>query len=240
MPDYCAAYEEQYRNTFEYWVTTVRHEVAVRMMLERLPRQILEVGPGPDPIFRRYDGAFERYVVMDPRDNYGVSIGEIITASGRSVETMKNRVEDSDLPDGSFDYVLLSSIIHEVENPEEVLWAARRLCSLGGIVLINVPNVNSLHMLLGVEMGLVGTVFDMTEVAVKFGRPTRFNMERLVGMVEDCGFAVLRKGSYLLKPFSNDIMFKIVTPEMVEGLVRLVERFPENGCELYVEASPCE
>lgn len=237
IEDYARDYSRLYRNSFEFWVARVRHDRIAASLQKYQPKTILEIGSGPDPVVFYWKGDWERYVAIDPVKEYIAATTDMASRLGLRVETIQCKLEDCDL-EGPFDYVILSSLLHEVANPEEFLLTAKRFCHSGSVVHVNVPNVNSLHMLLGVEMGILGDVFDETETVKGIPRPTSFDMAKLLNMMTACGFAVIDSGTYLLKPFSNAQMAQLADDELVEGLKRMI-RLPQLrnlGCELFVEA----
>lgn len=239
MIDYEKGYTDIYENTFEFWIASVRHARIAASMSMRKAKSILEVGSGPDPVFAYYGRKWERYVAIDPIGQYIKAAKQKASKLRLPVELIQSKLEDGAL-EGPFDYIILSSLLHEVPNPEEILLIAKKLCRDDGRIHVNVPNVNSLHMLLGVKMGILEDVFDGTETVGGIARPTSFDMAKLVAMVTDCGFAVVESGTYLLKPFSNSQMSLVVNADIVAGLSRmaLLPQFKDFGCEIFVEAEP--
>lgn len=125
-------------------------------------------------------------------------------------------------------------------NPTELLQAVYQLCGESTVVHINVPNVFSFHRLLGLEMDIIDSIYEKSEMEVKFQRHTRFDKESLIGIVEDNGFEILSFGTYFIKPFSNEQMEKILDNKIVDiavvdGLERMIKYLPDMGCEMFVE-----
>jgi hypothetical protein len=107
-------------------------------------------------------------------------------------------------------------------------------------VHVNVPNVYSFHRLLALEMGLIQSVFEISETEVAFGRHTRFDMRKLRALVEECGFRVVDSGSYYLKPFTHAQMDRIVEQGILgatffDALERMTKYAPDLGCEIFVD-----
>jgi hypothetical protein len=60
-----------------------------------------------------------------------------------------------------------------------------------------------------------------------------------LSLVQEAGFLVLEFGTYLIKPFSNVQMEKlisqnIVSTSVVAGLDGMIKYMPELGCEMFV------
>jgi hypothetical protein len=93
---------------------------------------------------------------------------------------------------------------------------------------------------LAVEMELIDRVDDLSERDRRFGHPAVFDKGSLRALVATLGFRVVREGTFFIKPFTHAQMStllerEIVPRNIVEGLYRLSNYFPENGCELFVE-----
>lgn len=123
--------------------------------------------------------------------------------------------------------------------PDRLLGAIRQVCSKDTMVHINVPNANSMHRLLGMEMGLLDDVHDMSGNNVDFQQNNVFDSDNLRKMIEDNGFVVVEEGSFFVKPFSHKQMYAMVEKEIInetvlDGLYKLGDYMPDFGSEIYV------
>lgn len=242
MSEYATDYLKTFKGAdcFEKWIERVRWRIIAEAAARYGAKKILEAGCGPDPLFGLIKD-WDEYVIVEPREEFAqMATALAIELSAMPIIVCQERLEEYHAQTNRFDFVILSSLLHEVPNPVEVLWAAKRVCKPGGIIHINVPNVYSLHNQLGVEMGLVSDVFEHSEMDKKFWRHSRFDIGSLHDLVAESDLHILRSGTYLLKPFSDNQMAKIATAEVIEGLCKLVERprFKGLGCEIFVEAQP--
>ena len=64
--------------------------------------------------------------------------------------------------------VICSSLLHEVKQPEKLLNAIKKVCNSKTVIHINVPNMFSIHRLLGVEMGMISDVFEASDCNRQF------------------------------------------------------------------------
>ena len=139
---------------------------------------------------------------------------------------------------------MLSSVLHEVEDPEALLAAARAHCEPGGVVHVNVPNARSLHNLLGVEMGVIQDPFARSALAQSFQRSRTFDLARLEELTAGAGFEVVARGSYFLKPFTHAQMTRLVAEEIIDERVLDAlyaitgQAFGEAGAEIFVDLRP--
>lgn len=138
------------------------------------------------------------------------------------------------------DYIIIGSLLHEVEKPEKLLRSIYEICSDNTVVHINVPNANSIHRLLAKEMGIIKDVHELSELQIEMQRHNVFDLTQLCELVELWGFQVIDKGAYFPKLFSARQMKKILDAGIVDetifdGLNKMIRYLPEFGSEIYVQ-----
>ena len=138
-----------------------------------------------------------------------------------------------------FDFVLASGLLHEVPDPKTLLRQVHDLCRPDTTVHINVPNANSFHRRLAVEMGLIKDVYEASPANIEFQQHTIFDLSALRQTAEDAGFRVEAAGAYAFKPFPHWQMqqmmdSQLLTEEMVEGLYKMGRHSPDLCSEIYV------
>jgi len=235
--DYEKKYAGQYaEGTFETVLVRVRRKYVLEA-LQRYPHAaILEVGCGLEPLFRFVDGA--AFTVVEPSPEFAQNAR--VLAEGRAVRVIEGFLETAaqSLAGESFDFIVVSSLLHEVSDPAALLAAVRSLCDAGTTVHFNVPNVRSFHRLLALESGLIGDLFEQSETERRFQRHTRFDRERLAALLRENGFEIVDSATYFVKPFTHAQMDALVQsgtcgPEVIEGLDRMTKYLPDMGCEIY-------
>jgi hypothetical protein len=140
----------------------------------------------------------------------------------------------------ALDFIVVSSLLHEVPDPHRLLGALRSLSGPQTVLHVNVPNVRSFHRLLALEMRLIKNLFEQSETERRFQRHTRFDQQQLRALCESVGFEVLRESTYFIKPFTHRQMERlidegIVDANVVDGLVRMAKYAPDLGAEIAVE-----
>lgn len=229
--------------SFELILDYVRRKQVLKSLNEYSHRNILEIGCGMEPLFL-YCTDYETYTIVEPSDKLVQHARKLaknkhnITIIHGFMEEVYNKLIDSRL---EFDFVILSSVLHEVPDPNKLLQAVYRICSAETVIHINVPNAYSFHRILAYEMGLIGSIFEKSKTDIKFQRHTNFDKQLLFKMLEENGFQIITYGTYLVKPFSNKQMEKILEQEIlskdiIEGLERMVKYLPDMGCEIFVNA----
>lgn len=139
----------------------------------------------------------------------------------------------------NFDFVILSSVLHELDDPQKMLNTIRDLCKDNTVVHINVPNANSMHRLIAIEAGLINDVHEQSAQMQKMQRRRTYDMDLLMEEIEKAGFEVVDSGSYFIKPFTHLQMQKcldegIINDKVLDGLEKLVKYLPEYGAGIYV------
>ena len=235
-------YAKHYANHpgFEAQMVGFRRRKVLEILAGLPHARILEIGCGTDSLFNHLTD-FESFVVVEPIESF------VETAVGHAQGDPRVSVlhgflesESEQLRSHTFDLVIASSVLHEVEEPTLFLKSLNSLCSKQTIAHLNVPNALSLHRLLAVEMGLIEDPFAASELAMTLQRTSNFDLSSLKEVVQSCHFTVLSEGSYFLKPFSNRQMLQLVDHEIVpvdflDALYTVVEnRLPELGAEIFV------
>lgn len=242
LSDYSSKYLQQYRDGgFETILVSIRREQVLRFLAAHRPRRIVEIGCGMEPLFV-FHNEFDTFTVVEPSAEFVAEARARAAGDGR-VTVMQDYLENvvDDVRKATPDAVLVSSLLHEVPEPIALLASIRAICGSETVIHFNVPNVNSFHRLLAVEMGLIADVFEQSETEKKFHRHTRFDRARFIAMLTEAGFDVMESGTYFVKPFTHGQMEALLRDgtfdgRLIEGLARMAKHLPENGCEMYANA----
>ncbi len=241
IQDYEAKYQEE---PCEKYQVKYRREKILELMLSCKHETVLEIGCGMEPLFE-YVNDYKQMVIVEPGDTF------ILNAKRKARESESNvvciqgffeeKIDQIKATCGIYDFIVLSSLLHEVEGPEKLLKAIYQVCSDETIVHINVPNANSLHRLLAKEMGLIQDVHELSNLQKTMQRNSVFDLDSLCGIVSKCGFEVMQKGTYFPKLLSAGQMEKmlqqgIVKEDIFQGLNKMIKYVPEFGSEIFVQA----
>ncbi len=235
--DYSRKYLVQYEEgSFETVLVRVRRKYILEALSRYAHASILEVGCGMEPLFRFIDGA--AFTIVEPSAEFVRNARAL--AGGRGVDVIEGFLEKAapSLAGRSFDFIVVSSLLHEVSDPVALLAAVRSLCHPGTTVHFNVPNVRSFHRLLALEMGLIADLFEQSETERRFQRHTRFDREHLGDMLRQNGFRILDAATYFIKPFTHAQMDALLqsgacSADVINGLDRMTKYLPDMGCEIY-------
>jgi len=237
ISDYTNEYE---RLPFEAQQVEYRRKTVLKQIEQYPHKRVLEIGCGQKPIFLDFQD-FDAMCVVEPSKKFADHAKEI-AENYQNVKVSQTFLEDAaeSLAKENFDYIICSSLLHEVEYPRKLLQAINYLCGKNCTVHINVPNARSIHRLLAMEMGLIDNAFTPSETNIRMQQHGVFDICSLTKMVEENGFEVIASGTYFVKIFTHSQMqsmldHKIIDSSVLDGMDRLIKYFPEYGSELYVQ-----
>ncbi len=236
-------YQEHYNSApFEQHQVKYRKRKIIEILSRYAHNFIIEVGCGLSSIFNEYTD-FKMLHVVEPGQGFckkALNDIEVLNLKGR-VEVFCDQFESWHVPpaNNAPDFIIISSLLHEVNNPVLLLKKANEIAGTDTVIHINVPSANSFHRLLAVEMGLIPNVFEKSATQITLQQSMVFDIEKLKELVEKNGFRVVESGSYFFKPFTHKQMQEMlnagfITEQMLDGFYKMDKYLPEFGSEIYV------
>ncbi len=223
---------------FEMYQVEYRRKKVVEEIEKFHPQRILEIGCGVEPLFL-YVGEDKEWVIVEPSEVF-CRVAESKISKPYHVKIIKGFLEErmSELNEESFDMIICSSLLHEVEEPGCMLDNIFKLCEDKTIVHINVPNAKSFHRILFKNMGMAGE-YERSQRNILLQQNTVFDMDSLSNLVTNHGFGILDKGSYFIKPFTHKQMYdlmekKVIDKKVLDGLYKMAYDMPMLGSEIFV------
>ena len=238
-------YSKEYllQNDFELDYQVKYRRKKVLELLKNYPHnKILEIGCGMESVAKFFDD-YAEYTIVEPSKQFIQNAAKDVPKA----RFFHGLLEDvlPDMKKFSYDYVLISSLLHEVEKPSEFLHDVHQLCGTNTIIHINVPNAKSFHRLLAYESGLIDSISAFSENNIRYQQHSVFDIVSLKGLIEDTlkyedgGVVFIDEGSYFIKPFTHHQMekclnAKIFDAKVIEGFNRMIKYLPDYGSEIYV------
>ena len=227
---------------FETIMVSFRRKKVLEFLQTFKARRVLEIGCGQDSIMNYYK-EFESFSIVEPSHTFAAQAREDCKDIHNVVvinDFVENRLDE--LREQKFDFIILSSLLHEVSNPRAFLQDIFSLCDSQTILHINVPNAHSFHLLWAYEGGIIETLGEVTKEARAFQRHTAFTLQSLVEFVSEvCSkrIDIVDKGSYFIKPFNHKKMSEciqqgIIDEALLQGLDKMTEYCPNLGAEIFV------
>lgn len=231
-------YEDEYlKPDFEAFLVKQRRRKVLEAVFGK--RNILEIGCGMEPLFMYMSWpGIEKVTVFEPGKNFAENALKHVKNTGMDVQVIGHPFASGDCDRQCYDAIVCSGLLHELENPEEMLRDIYTVSKVDTVIHINVPNANSFHRILAREMGILSDEKELSERNIRFQQHRVFDMKELCRMLNSCGFEVIESGSYFIKPFTHDQMKKmldtaILNEEVLDGLYNMTKYMPEFGCEIY-------
>ena len=136
-----------------------------------------------------------------------------------------------------FDTIIMSHVLEHVEDPVQLLAKVKNWLAPGGVVIIVVPNAESIHRIVAVKMGILDNIHELNDRDKALGHYRVYDMEILENHVMIAGLKVLQKGGSFLKPLTNEQIEKSWTTEMIRGFYETGKHFPDHCAAIFIVAS---
>ena len=225
---------------FEHEIRKYRYKKIVELLQTISAKHVLEIGCGNHPIFDFFT-EFDTMTIVEADVNFFNNA--LIKSTGKkNVRIINDYIENAakKLKD-SYDVIIISGFLHEVDNPDEILSSVKSICNHDTVVISFVPNANSFHRLLAKESGLIASNFEFSDNDKKFGRRVVLDLNSFIEMFKSAGYSIENTGSYFIKPFAhfqmNEILNnKLIPLEIMKGLDKMIKYLPGLGCEIFIEA----
>lgn len=233
--DYC----EDSHYDFEKYQVKYRRQNILEQINKYPHKTILEIGCGTEPLFEYIDD-YDKFVVVEPAQKfYEVALEKSKNYS--NVLIINDYVENININE-KFDFIVLSSLLHELTEPSIILKVIKNYTNPNSLVYVNVPNAKSFHRLLALESGLIDSVYDKSTTQLTFQQSHIFDLNSLVNLLEYVGYKIIDSGSYFVKPFthnqmSNIIANKIIDDTILDGFNNMIKYCRDIGSEIYCTAS---
>ena len=232
-------YENDYLdNPFEGELIKFRHAKTLQYLSHYKARRILEIGCGLAPLYQYYHD-FESLTIVEPSLQFARQAED---AAPAGVEVLNEFFNSEHLvPESGFDFIVISSLLHEIEDPLALLLTARRYAGPNTVIHINVPNAKSMHRVLALRMGLIENLVEKSQRQLHYQQHHTFDVNSLKKLVTEAGFELLLIETFFVKPFTHQQMQTLIEngfmdENMLRGLNALSEDLPDMGAEIVANA----
>lgn len=238
-------YEKKYMSDSPFEDTMVK--IRKRMLVEQCEKfrhnSILEIGCGLSPFFLDFHDFSSMYIV-EPGEEFVANATNLAQKENRHIEVFKGFLEEKAFEikekAGQIDFIILSSLLHELEEPEKMLKSILDICDDDTVVHINVPNANSLHRLIAVGSGIINDSHEISEQMIKLQRKSVFDKASLRNMIETTGFELIDEGGgCFIKPFTHLQLQRcidngIIDERVIVGMEQVAKIIPDYAAEIFV------
>lgn len=209
-----------------------------RCLKEHYPElgDVLELGCANGLMTKKLLEISKKLDVVDGAEHYIEETKKYLGGTGAGVRSFYGLFMNYE-PDKKYDAIILSSILHEVDDPVGLLKKVREWMKNGAVIHINVPNAASLHRRVGRIMGMIKDEHEFSERDVFYDTQRVYDLEKLEKDVRAAGFKIIKKGGYFLKPASNSQMDGW-DRKLIDAFYEVGKEVPAELCaEIYIFAS---
>jgi len=217
----------------------IQSEYRKKKFLENLDRfgeiySALEVGCGESSIYEKV--SFKENFLIEPIQEFCERLSQRINTSDLVI--INQFLEDFNV-DKKFDLIVLSCILHEVENQDQFLTKAISLLNPGGILYVDVPNAKSLHRYFAVATGYLNSINQASTTQFTMQQSNNiFTKESLCAYLNNYNLEIIECESYFIKPFHHQKMQELcdigmLTKVDLDGFYTLGDTLKDLGSELY-------
>ncbi|MEO7916648.1 MAG: methyltransferase domain-containing protein [Dokdonella sp.] len=242
------SYEDAYASDYDFEAVQVRYrrEAVLRSVLECKPKVVVEIGCGLEPILPHYltsgGVGISSWVVVEPSALFAEG-ARTLSKHHPELVVFENVFEDvaGQLVGryGHADLVICSGLLHEVGDQRALLLSIRAVMDGSSHLHVNVPNAFSLHRRLAKAMGLIDHLEQFGDRNIRLQQHRVYSLQTLLDDLHAAGLRAVSDGGIFMKPFTHLQMTEVVGllgPEILPGLARLGQEFPELASEIYVNA----
>lgn len=189
---------------------------------------VLEIGCGEGTITKFLLGVCRRVVSIEP-DARAFEVAKSLGA-----ETHNVRFEDFETQE-KFDYVIATGVLEHIEDDKAFVNKVKRFLKPLGKFIVTVPNSDSLHRQIGLEMGIIQDLKELGELDRKVGHYRYYDDSSLCDLMLKNGFWVTSLRGIFLKALPQDEM-QFLPKRYRPALYRLGKKHPSLCAEIFCVA----
>jgi hypothetical protein len=238
LKEYSTHYNEQ---PYESFQVNFRKRKIIEFLKQYKPKNIVEVGCGLESIFLEYSD-FEKITILEPSLSFfkKVKVDSLKLLKSKKVKIEINNIYFEEyLPLEKHDFIIISSLIHEIIDLEKFIDHLYKIVDKSTIIHVNVPNAESFHRLIAFELGLINNLTDLSTSNKKFQQSRVFSLVELENLFKKYNFEIISSGSFSFKPFTHNQMEKIIKSKsvdkaIIDNMYKIDKYLNGFGSEIYI------
>ena len=195
-------------------------------------QRVLEVGVGSGDVTEMLAKYFRTLTCVDlEKENIKLAKNRVKNRGG--VKFICKDMADMYFPH-QFDQIILFGILEHLVDPVLALAKLAPWLADNGRMHVLVNNASSIHRWVGVALGMMESVEDLTESDIKLGHYRVYTVPQLREHVNEAGLTVLREELFYMKPLPTSMMASLPM-KIHKAFDELGEKFPEFASYMYFE-----
>ena len=131
-----------------------------------------------------------------------------------------------------FSDILLVDSLQFIEKKERLLNKYKKILAKNGLFHIVIPNSNSLHRHIGLEMGIINSLTDQSDRDIAVASSQDLDWELSRKLFKKVGLEVLKETPILLKPFDNKTMLSF-SEQQIKAYFKVASKFKDICSHMY-------
>lgn len=223
-------------NQFDQWVGELQ---TLKSLQLGVGESLLDIGCGIGQFTPLFCRKFKQVVGLDP-DERCLKVARL----GNQKPTYVQGYGETFKFTQKFDTINMTNLLEHVDNPVKLLKNCKKHLNKGGRIIAQVPNANSITRRLGVIMGVIDSIKNISDREINvYGHQRVYTIKSLVKDFEKAGLKPVVTGGLLYKPLPNEILGEICKKRgdkwrrsFMDTLVKFGEDKTEDCAQIYVSA----
>lgn len=161
-------------------------------------KRAVQMGLGDGYIAANLCNEFDEFTVIEGSDE----IIRKFQPSNTKIHVTKSLFESFNIQD-KFDCLLGNHVLEHVDNPIEIMRHTRSWLKPGAVAIFTVPNAESLHRRIGVQMGLLKKLNELNEQDKLLGHRRVFTLNEFANDATKAGYAIKEIHGFMIKLVSH-------------------------------------
>jgi 2-polyprenyl-3-methyl-5-hydroxy-6-metoxy-1,4-benzoquinol methylase len=210
----------------------VDHHIEHWMQLASVPRILGQIAPSSRVLTMGHgnglltDVMIERGIDLELLEGSPKLCEEAQRQHGERLRVHCAMFEDFDAP-GVYDTVLSLHVMEHVTDPVVTFRQAATWLKPGGTLIVVVPNRNSIHRRVALEMGLIGALEEFSPRDHLVGHLRVYSLDLLAADLAAAGLQPEHRFGYFIKSLPNSMMLNY-SEELVTALVTMSDAVPAD------------
>jgi 2-polyprenyl-3-methyl-5-hydroxy-6-metoxy-1,4-benzoquinol methylase len=188
-------------------------------------KSVLDLGCGVGEFTPLFLSRFERVVGIDPSEEF---IDQARSAY-LPIDYIVGWGETFELEE-KFDTISMNNLLEHVDDPVKLLMNCKRHLNPGGVIIAQVPNAGSITRRLGVIMGIIPSLDDISDKERDlYGHKRCYNLISLVAEAAKAGLKLVDAGGILYKPLPNSDLEKLCLEKGEDWTQKFIDALAEFG-----------
>jgi len=195
----------------------------------------LELGCADGAMTEKLLDQFESVVAVDGAEKHCRQVRQRLNDENLTV--VCELFEDYQ-PDYRFDTIIMAHVLEHVKDPVALLERVGSWLRDDGRIIAIVPNGNSLHRQVAVEMGLLERPNEIDDHDEDLGHRRVYMPDEFENHIRKAGLDISDAGGIGLKPLTNQQMDDYLNEDIQNAYLSLGEHHPHIAAERYAVAIP--